>query len=80
MKLAYKTTSDLLGRSRFSVILVNPQNQENIGLVARAMSNTGFSQLRIAGLEKFDRKPSARQFIRLTSSEKLPSFPIWLKP
>lgn len=54
MKLAYKTTSDLLGRSRFSVILVNPQNQENIGLVARAMSNTGFSQLRIAGLEKFD--------------------------
>jgi tRNA/rRNA methyltransferase len=56
MKLPYKTTSDSLNRSRFSIILVNPQNQENIGLVARAMKNTGFSELRLVGLEKFEQE------------------------
>ncbi len=41
---------DRLNRARFTVILVNPENQENIGLVARAMKNTGFSRLRLTGL------------------------------
>lgn len=52
MKLPYLLPEDRLQRSRFSVILVNPENQENIGLVARAMKNTGFSHLRIVGLDK----------------------------
>jgi len=51
MKLPYVPSSDLLNRSRFCIILVNPENQENIGLVARAMKNTGFSSLRLAGLK-----------------------------
>ncbi|MDI6697533.1 MAG: TrmH family RNA methyltransferase [Candidatus Saccharicenans sp.] len=52
MKLPYLLPEDRLQRDRFSVILVNPENQENIGLVARAMKNTGFSHLRIVGLEE----------------------------
>lgn len=50
MRLPYFLPGDRLNRARFSVILVNPENQENIGLVARAMKNTGFSGLRITGL------------------------------
>ena len=34
------------------VVLVRPENPENIGLVARAMKNTGFSELRITGLRR----------------------------
>lgn len=49
MKLPYVLSDDLLDRSRFNIILVNPENQENIGLVARAMKNTGFTRLRIVG-------------------------------
>lgn len=49
MKLPFIAGKDLLDRSRFYVILVNPENQENIGLIARAMKNTGFSWLRIVG-------------------------------
>jgi TrmH family RNA methyltransferase len=45
--------------SRFFVILARPENPENVGLVARAMKNTGFQNLRLAGLEKIDR-PSFR--------------------
>lgn len=56
MKLPYKTTADLINPSRFFVILVNPENQENIGLTARAMKNTGFSQLRVVGLKEFERE------------------------
>jgi tRNA/rRNA methyltransferase len=33
----------------FCVILARPENPENIGLVARAMKNTGFGELRLAG-------------------------------
>lgn len=33
----------------FHIILVRPENPENIGLVARAMKNTGFSRLRLTG-------------------------------
>jgi TrmH family RNA methyltransferase len=43
---------DAVGRKRFSVILSHPENHENIGLVARAMKNTGFSDLRLVGVEK----------------------------
>ncbi len=52
MKLPFLLSEDRLNRARFAVILVNPENQENIGLVARAMKNTGFSQLRIVGSEE----------------------------
>ncbi len=35
----------------FQIILVKPESPENIGLVARAMKNTGFSHLRLTGLK-----------------------------
>lgn len=35
---------------RFSVILVRPETPENIGLAARGMAGTGFSDLRLVGL------------------------------
>jgi tRNA/rRNA methyltransferase len=56
MKLPFVAGNDLLHCSRFSVILVKPENQENIGLVARAMKNTGFSLLRIVGLKELQIK------------------------
>jgi len=34
------------------VVLVRPENPENIGLAARAMKNTGFSELRLAGVRR----------------------------
>ena len=50
MELPFKSDGvDLIDRKRFSVILVWPENQENVGLIARAMKNTGFSDLRIVG-------------------------------
>jgi tRNA/rRNA methyltransferase len=53
MKLPYKTDEiDRIDRRRFSIILVRPENQENIGLVARAMKNTGFEDLRLVGLDR----------------------------
>jgi len=36
------------------VVLVRPENPENIGLAARAMKNTGFSELRLAGVRRLD--------------------------
>lgn len=42
---------DAIGRGRFSVILSRPENHENVGLVARAMKNTGFGDLRIVGVD-----------------------------
>ncbi len=36
-------------RRRFSVILVRPESWENVGLAARGMANTGFSDLRLVG-------------------------------
>ena len=51
MNLPFETEgADKIGRSRFSVILIRPENHENIGLVARAMKNTGFADLRLVGL------------------------------
>jgi hypothetical protein len=58
--LLLKTSSSIINRvkategvrrsdsaERFSVILVNPEHPENVGLVARSMKNTGFKHLRI---------------------------------
>ncbi|UCC38224.1 MAG: hypothetical protein JSV96_10235 [Candidatus Aminicenantes bacterium] len=42
--------------SNFTVILVQPQNPENIGLVARNMKNTGFENLRIIRQRELDSK------------------------
>jgi len=35
---------------RFAVVLVRPETPENIGLAARGMANTGFSDLRLVGV------------------------------
>jgi tRNA/rRNA methyltransferase len=40
--------------SRYAVVLVRPDSPENIGLAARGLANTGFSDLRIVGLERFE--------------------------
>jgi len=45
---------DRIDRSRFAVVLVSPESQENIGLVARAMKNTGFTDLRLTGLKELN--------------------------
>lgn len=37
-------------KSKFTVILANPEHPENIGMVARHMKNTGFRQLRMIGV------------------------------
>jgi TrmH family RNA methyltransferase len=42
------------GLDRFAVILVRPDSPENIGLAARGMANTGFSDLRIVGADRFE--------------------------
>jgi len=42
------------GLDRFSVVLVRPDSPENIGLAARGMANTGFSDLRIVGLDRLE--------------------------
>ncbi len=34
-------------KDRFAVILCNPEKPENLGLIARAMQNTGFKNLRL---------------------------------
>lgn len=46
--------SDL--KKRFAVILVRPENPENIGLVARNMKNTGFDMLRLVQVAGIDLK------------------------
>lgn len=47
----FEVKGDKIQRQRFAVVLVSPESQENIGLVARAMKNTGFSELRVTGIE-----------------------------
>ena len=49
-----KEGTDLFGRDRVAVILVRPDDPENIGLVARAMKNTGFEDLRLVGRESLE--------------------------
>ncbi len=50
--MSCKKTEDLTGR--LFVILVRPESLENIGLVARAMKNTGFRNLRVVGRKKVE--------------------------
>ena len=40
--------------ARYAVVLVRPDSQENIGLAARGLANTGFADLRVVGLERFE--------------------------
>ena len=40
--------------SRLAVVLVRPDSPENIGLAARGMANTGFSDLRVVGLDRLE--------------------------
>jgi tRNA/rRNA methyltransferase len=53
-------SSDKLGhpdpKERFTIVLVRPENPENIGLVARSMKNTGFEELRLVQVEGIDPK------------------------
>ena len=53
-------SSDIPGhqarKEKFTVVLVRPENPENIGLVARSMKNTGFEELRIVHLSGVDPK------------------------
>jgi len=44
------TTPEPFARS--VIVLVRPENPENVGLAARAMKNTGFSELRLAGIRR----------------------------
>ena len=44
----------LADASKFAVVLVRPDSAENIGLAARGMANTGFTDLRIVGLDRFE--------------------------
>lgn len=47
------------GLDRYAVILVRPDSPENVGLAARGMANTGFSDLRIVGVDRLE-APSYR--------------------
>ena len=40
--------------TRLAVVLVRPDSPENIGLAARGMANTGFTDLRIVGLDRLE--------------------------
>jgi TrmH family RNA methyltransferase len=40
--------------ARTAVVLVRPDSPENIGLAARGMANTGFGDLRVVGLDRFE--------------------------
>ncbi len=44
----------MAGHSRFAVILVRPDSPENVGLAARGMANTGFTDLRIVGIDRLE--------------------------
>jgi TrmH family RNA methyltransferase len=49
-----KATNPVDLSERLFVILVRPESLENIGLVARAMKNTGFWNLRVVGRKKIE--------------------------
>jgi TrmH family RNA methyltransferase len=46
--------SEMPDLSSYSVVLVRPDSPENIGLAARGMANTGFADLRVVGLDRFE--------------------------
>ncbi len=50
------SAEDTVLRDRFTVILNRPESLENIGLVARNMINTGFSDLRLVGITGLEKK------------------------
>lgn len=54
-------------QQRTAVILSRPVNPENIGLVARCMKNTGFSELRLV----MDEKISARAYVTAVHAEEI---------
>ncbi len=56
----------MTGFARFAVVLVRPDSPENIGLAARGMANTGFTDLRIVGLDKLE-PPAWRTAIHAAS-------------
>ena len=43
-------------KQKFTVVLVRPENPENVGLVARGMKNTGFEELRLVQVSAIDPK------------------------
>ncbi len=43
-------------KDTYAVVLVRPENHENIGLAARNMKNTGFRELRLVGVSELDNK------------------------
>jgi tRNA/rRNA methyltransferase len=43
-------------KDTYAVVLVRPENYENIGLVARNMKNTGFRELRMVGVSELNEK------------------------
>ncbi len=43
-------------KEKFIVVLVRPENPENVGLVARSMKNTGFEELRLVQITEIDPK------------------------
>jgi tRNA/rRNA methyltransferase len=49
-------TEEISLKDRFAVILSQPENPENIGLVARNMKNTGFNELRLSGISSLEKK------------------------
>jgi len=54
-------------KNRFAVILSRPENPENVGLVARSMKNTGFSDLRLVGISSLDK----RAFVTAVHSQEI---------
>jgi TrmH family RNA methyltransferase len=42
------------GLDRFAIILVRPDSPENVGLAARGMASTGFTDLRFVGLDRLE--------------------------
>lgn len=54
-EMSSPTLTDRSGlKKRFAVILISPENPENIGLVARSMKNTGFEELRVVQTSRID--------------------------
>jgi TrmH family RNA methyltransferase len=46
--------SEIRSGAATAVVLVRPDSPENVGLAARGMANTGFGDLRIVGLDRFE--------------------------
>jgi TrmH family RNA methyltransferase len=53
--------------SKFTVILARPEREENVGMAARHMKNTGFRQLRMVGVSR----PGRRAFVTAVHAEEI---------